>query len=180
MSEPPIHYTKLPGPGAGWVGRTRLWLADDHVLEVNSTIFTERYHRYFLRDIRTVLAHRTKTGFYWNVAFASLAALALAIAGAVFWLGEKIRNSGRITPGDLVGIQVVAGMFAAVALFVIVILLVNVFLGPTCRFYIETTAGRHLIAAPTRLRRADRLLEKLVPHIESAQSIAAPEPTALS
>ena len=85
MNEPPIHYTKLPGPGVGWSGWTRLWLAEDHVLEMNWTIFAERYHRYFLRDIRSVIAQRTKTGRMWNLALGILAGAGLAIAGGMYW-----------------------------------------------------------------------------------------------
>ena len=164
MSAPEIHYTKLPGPGAGWAGRTRLWLAEDHVLEVNSTLFTERYHRFFLNDIRSVIAQRTKTGFYWNIAFASLAALGLAIAGAFYWGGGKVGdNEGRVA------LWVFAGMFAGAALILLLALLINSLFGRTCRFYIQTTAGTRLIAAPTRLRRAHRLLAKLLPHLEYVQ-----------
>ena len=171
MSDAPIKYTKLPGPSAGWSGRTRLWLAEDHLLEVNSTLFTERYHRFFLHDIRSVLAQRTKTGFYWNIALGSLTALALALGGGVFWFAEKIRESEKVTAGDRTAVWVIAGIFGGVALFLLIFLLLNTAFGPTCRFYIQTTAGSRLIAAPTRLRRADRLLEKIIPHIESAQSL---------
>ena len=166
MSAPEIHYTKLPGPGAGWAGRTRLWLAEDHVLEVNSTLFTERYHRFFLNDIRSVIAQRTKTGFYWNVALCILIALGLALAGAFYWGGTKVNDSdGRVA------LWVFGGIFAGLVLILLVALIINTLYGPTCRFYIQTTAGSRLIASPTRLRRADRLLEKIVPHIESVQSL---------
>ena len=165
MNEPLIHYTKLPGPGFGWVGRARLWLAEDHLLEVNSTLFTERYHRYFLRDIRSVIAQRTKTGFYWNIALSSLGALGLAIAGGFYWGGTKMPNEDA-----RIAFWVFGGMFAALALVLLFMLLINALLGPTCRFHIQTTAGTQLLAAPTRLRRAQRLLARLVAHIESVQS----------
>ncbi len=166
MNEPPIHYAKLPGPGVGWVGRARLWLAEDHVLEVNSTLFAERYHRYFLRDIRSVVAQRTKTGFYWNVALVILAALGLASGGAFYWVTKN-----KIVDGDVqITGFVLSGMFAGLGLILLLALFINILLGPTCRFYIQTTAGSRLLAAPTRLRRAQRLLARLVPHIESVQS----------
>ena len=169
MNEAPIHYTKLPGTGLGWSGWTRLWLAEDHLLEMNWTIVTERYHRVFLQDIRSVLAQRTKTGFYWNVALGSLAALGLAIAGALYWGGTKIEDDdGRMA------VWIFGGMFAALALVLLVLLGINALFGPTCRFYVQTAAGTRLLAAPTRLRGADRLLAKLVPHIESVQSVPQP------
>lgn len=169
MEEQAVHYTKLPGPGAGWAGRTRLWLAEDHVLEVNSSIFTERYHRYFLQDIRSVVAQRTKTGLYWNIALGSLAFLGLAVGGGFFWGGTTLTNDeGRIA------LWVFSGMFAFVALVFIIALIANIFLGPTCRFYIQTTAGTRLIAAPTRIRRAQRLLTALIPHVEAVQSAEIP------
>ena len=174
MDEPPIHYSKLPGPGLGWSGWTRLWLAGDHLLEMNWTIFTERYHRFFLHDIRSVIAQRTKTGRMWNIALGILGGVGFALAGAMVWGGFKIPNEdGRIA------LWIFAGMIAALALALLVLLFINALLGPTCRFYIQTTAGTRLLAAPTRLRRAQRLLAQLVAHIESVQSAAVPEPSAL-
>lgn len=165
MTEPPIHYSKLPGPGLSWSGWTRLWLAGDYLLEMNWTIFTERYHRFFLHEIRGVIAQRTKTGAAWNIALASLGTFGFAVAGALVWGGFKVPNEeGRIA------LWVFAGIMAAPALAIYVLLLINVLLGPTCRFYIQTAAGTRLLAAPTRLRRARRLLAALVPHIESVQS----------
>ena len=166
MTEAPVHYTKLPGPSTGWSGRTRLWLAEDHLLEVNSSLFTERYHRYFLHDIRSVIAQRTKTGLYWNIALACLISVALVIAAGFYWGGKKVPDhEGQIA------LWIVAGMFASLALLILIALIINTLFGPTCRFYIQTTAGSRLIAAPSRLRRADRLLANIVPHIESVQSV---------
>ena len=175
MSAEPIHYSKLPGPGLGWSGWTRLWLAEDHVLEMNWTIFTERYHRYFLHDIRGAIAQRTKTGRMWNIALGILGGLVLAITGAMIWGGSQIEDKeGRIA------LWIFAGMIGALALALLVLLIINTLLGPTCRFYLQTTVGTRLLAAPTRLRRAQRLLARLAPHIESVQSAAMPEPSALS
>ena len=164
MPEPTIHYSKLPGPGLSWSGWTRLWLAGDHLLEMNWTIFTERYHRFFLHEIRGVIAQRTKTGAAWNIALGSLAVLGIAIAGGLFWGGTKVPNEEA-----RVALWVFAGIFGAITLVPIALLIFNIILGPTCRFYIQTAAGTRLVAAPTRLRRAHRLLSALVPHIESVQ-----------
>ena len=123
----------------------------------------------FLNDIRSVIAQRTKTGFYWSVALGILAAFGFAIAGGFYAGGNKVGDDdGRIV------LWVFGGMFAGLALLILIALFVNVLLGPTCRFYIQTAAGTRLVAAPTRLRRAQRLLGTLVPHIESVQS--APQP----
>ena len=169
MPDAPIHYSKLPGPGLSWSGWTRLWLAGDHLLEMNWTIVTERYHRFFLHEIRGVIAQRTKTGAAWNVALGCLAGVGFAIAGALVWGGFKIPNEdGRVA------LWIFAGMVGALALAISVLLVINALLGPTCRFYIQTAAGTRLVAAPTRMRRAQRLLAALVPHIESAQSTPQP------
>ena len=110
----------------------------------------------------------------WNIALGILGGIGLAITGAMIWGGYQIENKeGRIA------LWVFAGMVAALAVALLVLLVINALLGPTCRFYIQTTAGTQLLAAPTRLRRAQRLLARLVPHIESAQSAAASEPSAI-
>lgn len=166
MPQSPIHYAKLPGPGLSWSGWTRLWLAGDHLLEMNWTIFTERYHRFFLHEIRGVIAQRTNTGAGWSIALASLTLLGLAIAGGFYWGGTRVADDEM-----RVGLWIFAGIFSAITLLPIILLIFNILLGPTCRFYIQTGAGTRLLAAPTRLRRAERLLASLVPHIESVQSM---------
>ena len=80
------------------------------------------------------------------------------------WGGGKVGdNEGRVA------LWIFAGMFAVAALILLLALLINSLFGPTCRFYIQTTAGTRLIAAPTRLRGAHKLLAKLLPHLESVQ-----------
>ncbi len=169
MSDAPLHYTKLPGPSVGWAGRTRLWLAEDHLLEVNSSIFTERYHRFFLHDIRSAIALRTKVGLYWNIALGSLAALSLAAAGGLYWASIKFPENGARN-----ALWFFSGTFVVAVVVLLIALLINTLYGPTCRLQIQTTAGTRVLASPTRLRRADRLLEKIVPHIEAVQSTLPP------
>ena len=60
MNSPAPPYRKLPGRGLGWAGFARLWIAEDHLLEVNSLLFTERYRRFFFKDISALVIRRIK------------------------------------------------------------------------------------------------------------------------
>ncbi|MEA3207418.1 MAG: hypothetical protein QOE70_475 [Chthoniobacter sp.] len=172
MSEPAPAYRKLPGGAFGMGGRTRLWLAQDHVLEANSTMLTERYHRFFLRDIRALLVLRTKAGRVISILLA-IAGLGCSGAAALMILGGL-----RIEETEArVGMWVLAGMFGPVGLVLLTLLIINLFLGPTCRCVIHTGAGAHTLQAPGRLRGAQRLLVELPPHIEAAQAAVAAEPS---
>lgn len=63
MSRRPNMYKRLAGGRIGAMFRHSLWIADDHLLSVRSTGFSERYRRYYFRDIQALaLQQRRSTG----------------------------------------------------------------------------------------------------------------------
>jgi hypothetical protein len=50
----PRHYRRLPGRRQGLLFGASLWVAEDHVLSVQSWRFREEYRRYYFRDIQTI------------------------------------------------------------------------------------------------------------------------------
>ena len=166
MNSPAPAYRKLPGRGLGWAGFARVWVADDHLLEVNSLLISERYRRFFFKDITALVIRRTKARLYWNLAHGILGIGGALLAGGMWWSGTLVsEQEPRIM------LWVFAGMIAPCALFFIILLFINILLGPTCRCHLQTTtAGWHALAAPTRLRPARRFLAQFAPLVEAAQA----------
>src|SRR5262245_36888992 len=68
-----------------------LWLAEDHLLCVNSNRFMEDYKRFYFQDIQSITIVMTQRGRNWNFVLASLMLLTLTAAASlpdsrVFWL----------------------------------------------------------------------------------------------
>ena len=82
MSQPG-NYRKLPGRGnrrdGGFIGGTfrqsRLWLGQDHLLSVDSTLSSQDLKRFYFRDIQAITVRRTHTGRTWNIVNAVLTAI---------------------------------------------------------------------------------------------------------
>lgn len=165
MSTAATDYRKLPARGWTWSGRARLWLAADHLLEVHSTSLTEHYRRYFLRDIRALVIQRTHAALWWSLLGGLLLLLCGGAAVALYLIGAD-----RALEPERIFMWFFAGIFAVGAVAGLLVLLLQLVFGSSCVCHIETTAGRRVLAAPRRLRPAERLLAELAPIISSAQS----------
>jgi hypothetical protein len=158
-------YRKLRARGWSWSGRSRIWLGEDHLLEVHSTGFTEHYRRYFLRDIRAVVVAPTREGMWWAIGAGTVLLLCGGAAAGFYFFGAS-----RGLEAERIAMWVFGGMFAFGALLGLAVLLQQLVLGPSCACYIETSAGRRRLGAPCRLRPADRFLAELAPIITAAQA----------
>ncbi len=165
-------YRKLPGRSLAFGGLGRLWLAEDHVLEVESLLVHERYRRFFLKDIAAIVVRRTKARLWWNLGHGALGFGGAGLVGGLWWGGTFVKAEE-----PRVMLWVFAGMIAPFALVFLILFLINSLLGPTCRCHLQTTAaGWHPLAAPSRLRAARRVVARLAPLIEAAQKANAPPP----
>jgi hypothetical protein len=164
VSAPSAPYRKLRATGWNWSGRARLWLGDDHLLEVHSTAVTEHYRRYFLRDIRALLVTPTRFSRWWSIGSATVLLLCAAAAAALYFFGRA-----EAELAERIALWIFAGFFAVGAVLGLLSLVVQLLLGPSAACYIETSAGRRQLGAPTRRRSADRLLAELAPIITAAQ-----------
>lgn len=158
MAETKKIYRKLPGGAASLLGRTRLWYAEDHLLQVNSVAAFESYRRYYFREIRALIVRPTVGGLVRNVIFGVLL-VAFLLGGYAFW----VARNGREFP---VGVTVM-GSFAG---FFALLLIINLALGKTCRLFVQTKAGVEQLGAPRRLPAARRVREILAPKILTAQA----------
>lgn len=157
MSQPK-EYRKLPGRGnrregtfiAGAVRQSRLWLGQDHLLLVDSTLNAQELKRFYFRDIQAITVRRTTLGRRWN--------FFLLVLGA--WFG----GAGLLVDGDVWQI-----LLFLVALVCAVILILNSIFGPTSECHLQTAVQRELLPSLGRFRTALKVVKILRPHIEQAQ-----------
>jgi hypothetical protein len=148
-------YKRLPGFGISRLIAQRLWLGPDHLLVVSSQYLTERYKRFYFQDIQALTVTRSTKGVLMSVIF--------AIVGAFFALWAILGYT--LIGWDPIPTAIVGG----IAIFWVLLLLVNVLLGPTCRCYLYTAVNCEELYAVGRWRTAQRMLHRLRPLIESAQ-----------
>ena len=145
MADVQRQHTPLPG---SWLGSgTRAWLGGDHLLLQRHSFYVESYRRFCLSDIQAFLVRKTADGAIWSVVLASAIGLVLLIAVVL----ADPRPALVACPG--LG----------------VLLLVNVWLGPTCRFHIRTAASLYRMPMLPRMRMAEKFLRVLVPIVNEAQ-----------
>jgi hypothetical protein len=151
-----------------------LWLGQANVLYVHGTgvllPFKEEYHRFDLRRIQAVAVVPTHTGWVLSLIFGFLA----FGVGGVGWLA--LFSAGAASGVEEVLLQLAGWPAAAVGAIGLVLLVVNLILGPTCRFQIQTATRRQSIRACRRLRVARRALAQLAPALAHAQGAPAPAP----
>ncbi len=159
-------YRKLPGRNVNFFGgRSQLWIAEDHLLEVTGLMLAERYRRFPLADIRAFVVEKTRSQAIALWIYGGVLAISGSATAALIWGAVKIsdRDASVVT-------GVFAGFAGIVAVIALIGLLITLFRGATCRCSIQTTAGLRVLAAPTRRRGAERLLAVLAPEIEAAQA----------
>jgi hypothetical protein len=135
--------------------RYRLWLAKDHLLHIRDANYTESYKRFYFKDIQAIVISTTHIGKFRNILFGAIAVMigTFAALGYITW------------EWDIAGVGVVAG----VAVLFVLLLLLNVWRGPTCQCILHTGVHTESIKALDRFRKAQRVLRRLQPLIEAAQ-----------
>lgn len=149
-------YHRLPGRMAtlrvGNYGQRRLYLGRDHLLQVDTIFWTEHYRRFAYADIQSLLLRRTPRGSIISVV---LGAFTAAFGFLVYLAGG---------PGDGGGLfcLIVAGVC-------LLLLIVNLWRGPTCTCHLQTAISAQPLLSLTRLRPSLRALDQLTARIEAAQ-----------
>lgn len=162
-SEP---YVRLPGRARRCMGVvssvvTRLWLASDHLLYVQSSAYSQTYKRFYLTDIQAVVITRTRAHVVANIVIASLFLLVvLPVLLLAPWEATVITSAILL---------LILGPF----------LIVNLVSGPTCKCVLHTAVQAETLHCLGRLRTARRVFGVLRPLIEAAQGPALPEESAL-
>jgi hypothetical protein len=156
----PVLYRRLPGSGISRKGgslititRTscRLWLGDDHLLQVESVGgYSESYKRFYFRDVQAIYLHKTNSWLIVNLV------LGLFTGSFLLWTLMVKDHAGVIALGIITS---VFGLF----------LLVNALRGPTCGCHLQTAVHREELVSLRRRRNAEKVLARLKPLLEAAQ-----------
>lgn len=162
----PVQYRRLPGSGLVRKGNSfisvarttcRLWLGDDHLLQVESAGgYSESYKRFYFRDIQAVSLQKTNSWLVVNFV------LGFFTGCFLLWLLVTKDPDGRIALGIIAG---VFGFF----------LIVNLLRGPTCICQLKTAVHLEELPSLRRRRNAEKVLARLQPLIEAAQGSATAE-----
>lgn len=151
MSQKQKEYQRLPGKHKNLVGsHSTLWMGKDHLLAISRTYGTERYKRFYYKDIQAFVTRKTALGKIQNMAMAVI----MAFFGAM-----------AFTIGAVEGVWIFGILSALMAL----ILLVNGMLGPTCECQIQTAVQKEKLKSLHRWKTAVRALKLMMPLIRQAQ-----------
>ena len=154
MSSPaqPVKYRRIARGTIAMIMRCSLWQAEDHLLSVKSTGYTEDYVRIYLKDLKGVVAQRTKTWMLINII--------LGIVLVLFGIG--VLKTDDIFSGGTIALFIVGAPF-------LIVFLVNLAKGPTCKTNLLTPLGLVDIPALKRSRKVTRLIKELRPLVAAQQ-----------
>ncbi len=127
-----------------------LWLADDHLLCIDSNGYTETYRRFYFRDIQALILQRTARGEIVNAILGFIALLFVVFCLLVTVLLARI-------------------VFGAVAGLFGLGVLVNWLCGPTCKCLLRTAVQEEELPSLSRVRWARRAVARLGERIAGAQ-----------
>jgi hypothetical protein len=154
-----MSYRRMPGrsPRLSFQ-RSSLWQGDDHLLLVKIRGYAEEYKRFYYRDIQAIVMTRTNRRDL-------ISAILAVFAGfpALLFLVALIRAWGRFA---LIAWGVIAG-------FLLLLLLINILMGPTCRVEIQTAVQIEKLTSLARLSAARKTMAFILPIIEAAQGMFA-------
>jgi hypothetical protein len=143
-------YKPLTGKRRGLASFSQLWLAPDHILLVRSSRLTERYQRFALADIQSLVITATpdRTVLQILAVITALAWGALAVTVAVtFW----------------------KWVFIATGAVGVLLAILDIARGPRCRCTLYTAVSQEPLPPVSRQRIAARFLAALRPAVEAVQ-----------
>jgi len=133
--------------------RSSLWLGDDHLLLLDRNGFTEKYKRFYFRDIQAITIRATTTRLNWN-RFLVILATIIMIIGALI---SQLQAVGMIVT------VIITGVICGIPLFF------NNLFGPTCACQIRTAVQTEELPSLCRVKQVNRVLNRMRPLIAEAQ-----------
>lgn len=150
------NYRRLKFNGNGLSGSSSLWLAHDHLLVVENAGYTEKYRRFYFRDIQAVIIQNTSVRLWWTIGLTVCLAFSFLGLVSVKW------NSPSPDP-------VVLGVCVGFLLCFGVPLMINLLLGPSCTVLVRTAVQTQKIPNIGRRNKANKLMAELAPAVSAAQ-----------
>jgi hypothetical protein len=155
MSAVAQQYRKLGGVGIQAASYTRLYLGNDHILQVSAAGFNERYKRFYFRDVQAFIV---MSNSWWLVEMIVLACLSL---------GSFAIALGNSDEPAIFGVFVgIGAVFAAFFIW-------SVVRGQSCRTYVRTAVQMETLPSLNRLRKARQVIASLQPLVETSQAALA-------
>jgi hypothetical protein len=148
MARKPKLYQKLVRRRGGIGTYFSLWLASDHVLQVEANMMTEHYQRVWFRDVQGFFIRPSREARW--VTWASLGLLGVFITFALIS-------------------EMLAPMFWVFGSLTFIVLLYGLFLARSCHFHVVTAVQRTEWSNVARHRQARKLIARLEPLIRDAQ-----------
>jgi hypothetical protein len=146
-------YRKLSGNRFGLFFTQSLWQGDDHLLRVESGMMTERYWRFYFADIQAVLLTRTRTHYFWSLVWTIL----VLLWGASLLIETFPRS-----------------LAMGFGFFFLLLLAVNLILGPSCRVQLQTAVQVQRLPGLKRVRKARRVMDRIREAAERVQGPLSP------
>jgi hypothetical protein len=147
-------YRRLPGRHRGFLNSATLWSGPDHLLLAEVHFWTERYRRFYYRDIQSIVLGRSSR---W------IGVAALLLVPILLFGGFAASAQGGLRIFWLI----------VLSLFVVGEI-VNLIRGPSCNCDLKTPLETVRLKPLGRLRPSRRALRLLRPLVEQAQGTAAP------
>ncbi len=148
-----MKYKRLAGSRCSLGKWHTLWLGEDHLLAVESNGYSEEYTRYYLKDIQAIVTRRRAWGKVLNAVSGSMVAISLFAGIGGYGNGPS-------------PVSVTAGIFGG---FFLLLLLWNLFRGPTCYCQVRTPVGIEKLHALDRIRSVRKVMDRLRPLIGQLQ-----------
>jgi|GEM_PF-5357132 len=145
------NFKRLPGRRRGVVRRASIWDGGEYLLSISGTVFSERYHRFYYRDIKALVVQR-------GPRLGSIGALVLLVwflLPTAFLIPQM-----KVLPAlNLVWLLPVAWLA----------FIIYTSIARSCRVYIYTAVSSEELPALFRRRSANKALPYLRNKIEQAQ-----------
>jgi hypothetical protein len=140
VARQPHPYRKLPGKWFKFFGKQSLWQGPDHLIWVEGNLFSERYKRFFYKDIQALVVCRANRQTIWTIVWSAL----LVLCAGVAWMVS--------------GVPYVS---ATLALLWAILLFANLLLGPACDVYLQTAVQIEKLSSLVRLRTARKTVDQI-------------------
>lgn len=152
MPEEKTAYRRLPGRTVGLISSCTLHLAEDHLLYAEQPWFYQAYTRFYFRDIQSIVISDSTAFVGMNIFLGGVFTLSTVLALLFF---------SNIPP--------LSYFIGVVALTFLILFIINLAKGPTCKFAIQTRVNRKHIASLSRKRTAYRALPIIEQYIRAQQ-----------
>ena len=150
MAQDKSEYHKLPGSKKGFlIGKYTLWQGSDHLLQIFSRVGVEEYKRFYFNDIQAVITRKTAVGTIQNMVIGFLV-LIFTLPAIFFDEGWSL-------------------FYAVVAAAMLLLLVVGLIRGPTCKTILMTAVQTEKLHTLHRLKTTSKVMDRLRVHIHQTQ-----------